>query len=167
MAKKNVDRKRPQQTKAAPDANTDKNRSGRKAEVVWKDRKHHLWFPLSFTRYWLTDDDRLHIDRGLLSTVSDQTMLYRITDIQLRRSLAQRLFGTGTLILVSKVDADHEIVLENIGSPKEIETMFADKVEDSRRRYNVVGKEFYSRGCGVDHLGDSDFDDGGADDYEE
>ncbi|MBQ8304686.1 MAG: PH domain-containing protein [Blautia sp.] len=157
---KKDDRNKTQQAQKAPETNNGKRPAGRKAEVVWKDRKHHLWFPISFTKYCLTDDDRLHIDRGLLSTVSDQTMLYRITDMQLRRTLGQRLFGTGTLVLVSKVDADHEIVLQNIGHPKDTESMFADKIEESRRKYNVVGKEFYSRGCGVDHFGDSDFDDG-------
>ena len=31
-----------------------------KDSVVWKDRKHHLWFPWSFTKYYI-EDDRLMI----------------------------------------------------------------------------------------------------------
>ena len=61
-------------------------------EILWKDRKHHLWFPISFTKYYITGG-RLHIKKGLLSTIHDETILYRITDITLKRTLAHRRAG--------------------------------------------------------------------------
>ncbi len=127
--------------------------------VVWSDRKHHLWFPFSFTKYTVKGE-RLYIDRGFFNTVSDQTLLYRITDIRLKRSFGQRIFGTGTVVLVSKVDADHEIPLENIKKPREVDELLSDLIEKARNTHNVVGKEFYSKGCGLeghDH-GGHDFD---------
>lgn len=126
-------------------------------EIVWQDRKHVMWFPIGFEKYTVKNG-RIYINRGLLTTVSDQTLLYRITDIQLRRTLGQKIFGTGTIVLVSKVDADHEIVLRNIKNSEDVANMLSDLIEYTRRNKNVVGKEFYSSGCGLDHDGDYDMD---------
>ena len=114
-----------------------------KTEIIWKDRKHILWFPWTFTKYYISND-RLIIERGLLRTVLDETLLYRIVDITMEQTLAGKLFGTGTLRIAAKVDTTPEIRLENIARPREIRTMLSELVEKSRQRRNVVGKEFYS-----------------------
>ena len=114
-------------------------------KVLWKDRKHHMWFPFSFTKYYI-QNGRIYIEKGLLNSTSDQTLLYRITDMQLRRTLAQKIFGTGTIILISSVDAMSRINLENIKNPKEVYNTISNMVEEARTRKNVVGKEFYARG---------------------
>ena len=65
------------------------------------------------------------------------------------------------MVLVSKVDADHELPLENIKNPKEVNEMLSDLIEESRHSKNVVGKEFYSKGSGLEHMpghGHDDFD---------
>lgn len=127
--------------------------------VLWQDRKHHLWFPLSFTSYYL-EDDRLMIKKGLLSTTLDETLLYRIIDISFKQTLAGKIFGTGNVILKTKADASGEIVLENIAKPLEVRKMLSKLVEESRDRRNVVGKEFYSS----DHM---DLDGDGVCDFDE
>ena len=60
---------------------------------IWEDRKHHLWFPISFTKYTV-GNGRLYVNSGFLSSREDECLLYRITDITLYRSLPQRIFGT-------------------------------------------------------------------------
>lgn len=127
--------------------------------ILWKDRKHHLWFPLSFTTYYI-EDDRLIIKQGFLNTTLDETLLYRIVDISFRQTFAGKLFGTGNVILKTKADASGEIILENIGKPLEVRKMLSKLVEESRDRRNVVGKEFY----GSDHM---DFDGDGICDCSE
>jgi uncharacterized membrane protein YdbT with pleckstrin-like domain len=129
------------------------------ATYVWKDRKHHLWFPLSFTSYYI-EDDRLMIKKGFLNTTLDETLLYRIIDITFKQTLAGKIFGTGNVILKTKADASGEIVLENITKPLEVRKMLSEMVEGSRDKRNVVGKEFYS----MDHMdldgdGECDFSD--------
>ena len=59
---------------------------------IWEDRKHHLWFPISFTKYTV-GNGRLYVNSGFLSSREDECLLYRITDITLYRSLPQRIFG--------------------------------------------------------------------------
>ena len=84
-----------------------------KNTVLWKDKKHHLWFPISFTKYSI-ENDRLMITEGFLSTTINETLLYRIVDLTLHRTLAHRIFGTGDIIIKAKVDASPQIVLKSI-----------------------------------------------------
>ena len=127
--------------------------------ILWSDRKHHLWFPISFTSYYI-EDDRLMIKKGLLNTTLDETLLYRIVDITFQQTLAGKIFGTGNVILRTKADASGEIVLENISKPLEVRKMLSKMVEESRDKRNIVGKEFYS----MDH---GDFDGDGVCDFDE
>ncbi|MCI8402785.1 MAG: PH domain-containing protein [Lachnospiraceae bacterium] len=140
----------------------DKNTEVKSTDVLWKDRKHFMWFPFSFTKYEVRDE-RLFIEKGLLSTSFDETLLYRITDIRLIRSLGQKLCGTGTIELCTKVDHDKHISLVNIKKPMEVKTLLSDAVEEARMKKNVVGKEFYGGhgprpGEGPDHEPDLDDD---------
>lgn len=111
--------------------------------VKWKDRKHWAWFPFSFTIYTLSDE-RLYIQKGFFNTHYDETLLYRIVDICLKRSFKQKLFGTGTVVLQTKADTQGTIELQNIKHPLEVQEMFSDVIEQARHQKGVVGREFYS-----------------------
>lgn len=111
--------------------------------VLWEDRKHHLWFPLSFTKYQLTDE-RLYTQTGLLNTHYDELLLYRIIDICLERSLGQKIFGTGTIILSTKADSQGTVMLQNISRPLEVKAILSQRVEEIRETRGVVGREFYT-----------------------
>ena len=69
-------------------------------EYLWKDRKRYLGMPLSFTRYALSED-RLFLSVGFFSIKDEEVLLYRIRDINTSRTLWQRLFGVGTISVVS------------------------------------------------------------------
>ncbi len=129
--------------------------------ILWKDRKHHLWFPLSFTSYFI-ENDRLMIKSGFFNTQIEETLLYRIVDLTCKQSLGGKIFGTGDIILKTKVDTSPEIVLKNIINPFGVRTLISNAVEDSRQKRNVVGKEFYGSGHG--HV---DLDGDGICDFEE
>lgn len=127
-------------------------------EIIWKDRKHFMWFPFSFTKYELTED-RLYSQTGFLNTHYDELLLYRILDICLERSLPQKIFGTGTITLKVKADSDPVICLENIKTPLIVKRELSDLVEEARRKTHIVGKEFY----GGDNIHASDYTE--VDDY--
>lgn len=124
--------------------------------IIWQDRKHHLWFPLSFTKY-MVGDGRLYINTGFLSSREDECLLYRITDISLKRSLAQRLFGTGTIELMSKDQTTPVIFLENIRRPVQIKRMLSNLIEKERMEKKVVGRDMYGAAAHVD--GESEVED--------
>ena len=110
--------------------------------LIWEDRKHFMWFPWSFTKYYI-ENERLMIEAGLLKTTLDETLLYRIVDVTMVQTLTGKIFGTGDLIVKTKVDINPEIVLKNISEPKKVRSLLSELVEDSRQRKNVVGREFY------------------------
>ena len=110
--------------------------------TVWKDRKHFMWFPISFTKYEIKNE-RLYQETGLFNTHYDELLLYRITDLCLKRSLAQKIFGTGTIVLSTKADSDKEVLLKNVKNPKEVKDLISHLVEEARDRKTVVGKEFF------------------------
>lgn len=131
------------------------------SQLVWQDRKHHLWFPLSFTKYYI-ENDRLMIKSGLFNTTLDELLLYRVVDITLKQTLAGKIFGTGHIIIKAKVDKSPEITLQNVSNPLKVRTLLSDMVEDIRQKRNVVGKEFYGNGAhehsDLDHDGSCDMD---------
>ena len=67
--------------------------------------------------------------------------------------LAQRIFGTGCIVLYTKVDVSGEIHLKNIKNVETVNRMLSDLIEKARSQQRVVGKEFYDSG---DYDGDAD-----------
>lgn len=111
-------------------------------KIKWQDRKHFMWFPFSFTKYQL-GNDRIYSQKGLLNTKYDEVLLYRIVDITLQRSLSQKIFGTGTIILACRADTESEVRLINIKNPIQVKDMLSEDIEYSRNSRRVVGKEFW------------------------
>ena len=133
--------------------------------ILWQDRKHFMWFPFSFTKYYI-ENDRLMIKEGLLSTTLNETLLYRIVDLTFHQTLLGKIFGTGDIIVKAKADSTPELVLKNIKNPMKVRNLISQAVEESRQHRNVVGKEFYADETSmpphmhvdVDGDGDCDFD---------
>ena len=117
---------------------------------IWEDRKHHLWFPLSFTKYTV-GNGRLYVNSGFLSSREDECLLYRITDITLYRSLPQRIFGTGTIELHTK-DSTPVIRLENIAKSAEVKRVLSDLIEREREEKHVVGRDMYGAISHIDPM---------------
>ncbi|MCR5059593.1 MAG: PH domain-containing protein [Saccharofermentans sp.] len=120
-------------------------------EILWSDRKRYLGLPISFTRYSF-DENRFYLKKGLLNVVSDEILLYRVLDVTLRRSLGQRLFGVGTIILST---ADQTLPTMKIESIKDCERVFralSNIVEKERNEKRVLGKEMFGA-AGFDDVG--------------
>ena len=111
--------------------------------TIWKDRKHFMWFPFSFTKYEVKND-RLYEQEGLFNTHYDEVLLYRIVDLCLTRSFAQKIFGTGTIILYTKADSDKEIYLKNIKNPIQVKELLSKTIEEVRDNRKLVGREFFN-----------------------
>ena len=125
-------------------------------DEIWQDRKHHLWFPLSFTKYSV-ENGRIYTNSGFLSSREDECLLYRVTDITLTRSLGQKIFGTGTIHLNTKDRSTPVIHLENIKNPVQVKRMLSNLIEKEREEKNVVGRDMYGASGHVCD-GDHDFD---------
>ena len=97
-------------------------------EYIWKDRKRYFGMPLSFTRYALSKD-RLFLSVGCLSIQDEEVLLYRVRDIDTSRSLWQRLFGVGTVTVMSSDKSMPTLVLKNVKDPIGVKEMIHQQVE--------------------------------------
>ena len=105
-------------------------------QYIWKDRKRYFGMPLSFTRYALSED-RLFISVGFLNIKDDEILLYRGRDIDTSRSLWQRLFGVGTVGVMSSDKSMPNLVLKNIKDPVAIKELIREQVEEMKIRRRV------------------------------
>ena len=105
-------------------------------EYIWKDRKRYFGMPLSFTRYALSND-RLFLSVGCLSIQDEEVLLYRVRDIDTSRSLWQRLFGVGTVTVLSSDKTMPTLVLENIKDPIFVKELIHKQVEEVKIQRRV------------------------------
>ncbi len=95
---------------------------------IWHDRKRILGMPISFTRYALSED-RLFLRRGFLNVRHDEIVLYRVRDLRVSVSLWQRIFGVGSVMVVSTDKSIPELTLKNIRQPNEVKELIHEHVE--------------------------------------
>ena len=124
-------------------------------EYLWKDRKRYFGLPLSFTRYALSED-RLFISVGLLNIKDDEVLLYRVRDIDTERNLFQRLFGVGTVTVMSSDKTMPNLVLKNIKDPVMVKEIIHKQVEEMKIKRRVRVGEIM--GNEIDDA-DGEFDD--------
>lgn len=105
-------------------------------EYLWKDRKRYFGLPLSFTRYCLSED-RLFISEGFLNLKDDEVLLYRVRDIDTKRTLWQRLFGVGTISIMSSDKTMPTLVLKNVKDPMMVKELIHNQVEETKIKRRV------------------------------
>lgn len=126
-----------------------------KLDIIWHDRKRTIFgLPLSFTKYSLTTE-RLFIETGFLNSVENEMRLYRVLDIELKRSFFQKIFGLGTIAICSADKSLPNPSLHNIKRPKFVKELLSKYVEIQRDAKRVVNRELMM-GSDVDIDADGD-----------
>ncbi|NLC88440.1 MAG: PH domain-containing protein [Clostridiaceae bacterium] len=134
-------------------------------QILWKDRKRHLGLPLSFTRYEITPT-RFIIRTGFFSTQTEEVLLYRVLDMNLKRNLWQKLFGVGTLEIHTMDQTARIAVFKNIKSSEKVRQFLGKIVEAERDRKRITAREIYGSGFSGDVIDyELDADGDGIPDY--
>lgn len=118
-------------------------------EYLWKDRKRFLGMPLSFTRYRLSED-RLFCETGFLNVKCDEILLYRVRDLRLTMSLGQRVFGVGTVCVVSSDKSIPRLDLKNVKDPREVKELIHKNVEAAKDKRRMRATELLGNEDGPD-----------------
>lgn len=120
-------------------------------EILWRERKR-VWcgLPWTFTKYQFTKD-KFTIESGLFTKIEDEVRLYRITDITLKQTLMQRMFGLGSIICSSSDRTSGDFIIKNIKNSKEVKETLSDLIERARKENRVFSREDLG-------YGDSDYD---------
>ena len=129
-------------------------------QYLWKDRKRFLGMPLSFTRYRLSED-RLFCEKGFFNIKGDEVLLYRVRDLQLNMSLGQRIFGVGTICVVSSDKSVPHLDLQNVKHPREVKELIHKNVEAAKDKRRMRTTEIMGDAASEDF---HDFDDSDLDD---
>lgn len=110
-------------------------------DVKWTDCKCTLFgLPLSFIKYTLTEE-RFFIEKGFFNSTEDEVRLYRIQDVQLKRTLGQKLFGLGSIEVHSSDQSMRDFVIKNIKHSKYVKELLSEYVEVQRDAKRVANRE--------------------------
>lgn len=124
-----------------------KDQFGEGSKILWHDRKRWCGMPLSFTRYYLVENEdwlKLYSSIGFLSIRGEEVNLYRVYDISVRATLSNRIFGTGTLILHCSSNSSDEVYLIRIKNPYKVRAMLSEFIEQERaKRGNRISEFTY------------------------
>lgn len=126
-------------------------------DVIWHDRKRHFGLPISFTTYYMSED-RLFAETGFFTTRVESILLYRVRDIGFERTLGQKIFGVGSVKIISSDKTAPELVLKNIKAPAKISELLHENVEETKIKRRMRVSEIITESDG-DAAFDGEFDD--------
>ena len=126
-------------------------------KYIWKDRKRILGMPITFTRYRL-GEDRLFCEKGFLNIKQDEVLLYRVRDLQLTLKLTQRIFGVGTICVVSSDKSGPHMDLVNVKDPRNVKELIHRSVEEAKDKRRMRTMEIMGGEAAGDTGDDSDLD---------
>ena len=113
-----------------------------KGQLQYKEYGRLLLFgiPWVFKRYEVYDNE-MTIISGFLSIKEDDCFMYKITDVELSRSLLQRIAGLSTITLFTSDVTDKTIVMKNIKHGREIKDFINQESERARLRRRTVNMQ--------------------------
>ena len=106
------------------------------------ERKRWLFFglPFTFTKYTVKEDV-ITVDEGLLKTVENDCYMYKVQDVQHSATLAEKIFGLGTVTCFTGDTTDPQLFLTHIKHSKEIKEFifeYSEKARIKRRTVNML-----------------------------
>lgn len=121
---------------------------------VERKRSKLFGLPLSFTKYRISEE-KLTITTGFLSITEDDAFMYKIQDVRLVRSLAERIFKLGTIICYTGDTTHPELTLHHIKNSSNIKEFIMQASEEARRKR----RSLHTMNIGADDLDEEDLDD--------
>ena len=103
--------------------------------VLWK------WLEIRNFRYELTTE-RFRTIRGILNREMDELELYRVKDTSMTQPFFQRMFGLGSVVLLTSDKSTPELLIEAIPEPMQVRELIRAQVERLRDRKRVREVDF-------------------------
>lgn len=106
-------------------------------EFVERKRWLFLGLPFTFTKYTIKEDI-ITIDEGLLKTVENDCYMYKVQDVQHCASLAEKIFGLGTVTCFTGDTTHAQLILKHIKHSKAVKDFILEQSEVARRKRRTM-----------------------------
>lgn len=106
-------------------------------EFVERKRWLFLGLPFTFTKYTIRED-MITIDEGLLKTVENDCYMYKVQDVQLTATLAEKLFRLGTVTCFTGDTTDPKLELIHIKNARAVKDFILEMSETARIKRRTV-----------------------------
>lgn len=103
------------------------------------ERKRWLFFglPFTFTKYRIKDD-MITITEGLFKTIENDCYMYKVQDVELSRTLAEKMVGVGTIICYTGDVTHSTLQIKHVKKCQEIKEFILRASEEARLKRRTV-----------------------------
>lgn len=107
--------------------------------MEFRERKRWLFLglPFTFTKYTIRED-MITIDTGLLKTVENDCYMYKVQDVQLTATLAEKMFRLGTVTCFTGDTTDPRLELAHIKNARAVKDFILEMSEAARIKRRTV-----------------------------
>jgi hypothetical protein len=105
-------------------------------QVLWAGRPF-----LSIGEHYTVTNERVRVERGVLSRRTDDIELVRLQDIDLSQGLTERMMNVGDITLRGSGAAELVLVLRNVREPDRVQEIIRRAMLEARRRHGLQFRE--------------------------
>lgn len=105
----------------------------------YQEKKRILFFgfPWTFTKYTI-GEELITINTGFLKTEENYCYMYKVQDVKLTATLAERMFGLSTITCYTGDVTHPQILLAHIKNAKEIKDFILEAAEEARQKRRTM-----------------------------
>ncbi len=113
-----------------------------KGDLQYKEYGRLLFFGIPWPfKHFEVYNNLITISSGILNLREDDCFMYKVSDVQLSRSLIQRIFGLSTITLFTSDVTTQTIIMKNIKHGNEIKDFIYQESERARIRRRTVNMQ--------------------------
>lgn len=106
-------------------------------EFVERKRWAFLGLPFTFTVYTIKED-LITVREGFLNRKENDCYMYKVQDVELVRSLGERIFGLGTVKCYTGDTTDKELCITHVKNSKAIKDFILEASEEARMKRRTM-----------------------------